>query len=1609
MKTVMENASLGNNMDLEPFDGELDTPVTKVTNNNIKQFAGIGVDGIPTDKVKHEFSNDAQIQSEIQSLKGGVQHTDLEPFSGKLDSEFEPFTGTLDHENSSFKSGTAFKDTKDLIPSLHDISSTWDTLKKQWANRHNTPMTPADITKMMKDEHAAGTGVIDALGSIPAMLGGAAHGVYEGIKERDATKGLSTAKDTMGKLLPSSLFGNKEDQSLEGYKAAMAPFTGMSDVVNAIPKGYGEILDAAGAHKTAAQVSDAGELALMGAMGFAGTRAGLKAFKRAEAAKMDLADLGKEQEAILNTPKPEVPLPDLNMDDVAPMIHDKDPLSLNPTETPLPELNLWDGSQTKGLPPLEEPQAAAPFNTEIAPVLEDPLGPEATARRTQMDTEGRYQEQNDFNNHPEDTTTSIAMKKAQEEAAYAQHEAEKQQQINDTHQLRDQVKEVQQTAMEAERQLDFARRAGEIDYKHLEDSGDKSIMDAANTDKLTSYLRDGNLSGALAHIADVHTNPMYRGLAKWLGDRVGGINVKLHDESVLQHGDRDVTGYYDSSTNTLGLSGRGAASPHTLLHEVIHSLTSDFLNTHANHPLTMGLRSIFQQAAKTKGSEKFQSIGNIKEFAAEAMSNPKYQEFLKGITLDKRNLFSRFVDSVKSMLGMKVPKLGTAFDHAIDLSKQVAELSNEPVRAEMVQRFKDAGVPNHLIDLMATNKVERDLAKTGPNTEIAQAISKMSGAAQALKDFIPAKFTTEQLIEQMKTEPDISGSLAKRAVDRFTSGGLYQSLKHPNNTLIKKTYESIGEASDRAQSQIDNYVHPLLDSIRGLDKTEKADAHVLRMIMDAEQIPLDAAELAKRGASEAMIKYMTQQDTAMKAVFKALNDSREAAGKKPIDPRLGYAVTKMTGDFRKSVFKDKILEDGTVEREFIGNIGSNYRGMDKGPLSFGLAKIEAAITAAHPEWIIGEEKYLGRGAKRDNNGSRQAAYNEALQIISEDSPHVQELAKTLSDSYTSDAYAYMNAKKHTMAKKGTFGGEGRKAWEEMSNNADDFFKAEVQYAETIFKWSELSKSVQELKPLLSEAEVSQRNAKKWSDAYIEKALGNNPSEMGKALDKVFGSIADATGIGATPLSSIGRISKSFTNTVFLSFNHMYNAINALQPLQGMPIVKALLESRGVKSNFDLGTGYSYLFEGSMTAMRDKLGDSVLGKSSEFEKQINNYGKEHHVFGNELLDRSNQVSKNASYYGAKAADFMSNTIESGTNRVVFSGISHMLNDGGMKVHEGLFETAFKLTKLIMHDYRAHESSMIWQDLGPISSLSKNLTKYKMGQISQLNMMAREIPTHGSYRPLAVSLISQIAFAGVLGTIAFNEADALVHMISNRMGKPFSLRKWVLDNASDMASFGLPNLMGMDMHARTGSPDIIPNGVGDAFFPGMSKIMDTGNAALNLANDPSTMNAKRLVREVTPGMVNGMLDRKWFSTTNNKGEEMSVNRKPSDYHPTQAGVIRSERDKQLKSWGIMGSNESKKSMLLFENQKLAGDYADKRKADIKSLVDTYFNNGKVLTKEDIEPIRDRYLKHEGDPKQFAGDILKGEFALNVDAETRRKIQSASSGVTGLRQFERFKGNQ
>jgi len=293
-------------------------------------------------------------------------------------------------------------------------------------------------------------------------------------------------------------------------------------------------------------------------------------------------------------------------------------------------------------------------------------------------------------------------------------------------------------------------------------------------------------------------------------------------------------------------------------------------------------------------------------------------------------------------------------------------------------------------------------------------------------------------------------------------------------------------------------------------------------------------------------------------------------------------------------------------------------------------------------------------------------------------------------------------------------------------------------------------------------------------------------------------------------------------------------------------------------------------------------------------------------------------------------------------------------------------------------------------------------YKHNEYSRLAMLANEIGRSRTASPLLTNIASSIAFAGVMGTIAYSEADALVKFITAKMGKPTSVTKILLDNPDipDGVKYGFGSSIGVDFSSRLGTGPLVPQHAIDAVMPGAGKLVNIGSAAYDAATVPSEFNTKNLVREALPNSVGGVLDRAWFSKPKGDGEELALSR--STGKPT---ATRNSTDQVYKSWGFTGLNEAKQKSKNFEEAQINKVYADKQKAAIDYATKAYNITGKVPA-----DFATKYVKAQGDPAKFESMLNKMVLEGAIDQHTAQMLYNASSNsVTSAHKLLRLVGKE
>jgi hypothetical protein len=864
-----------------------------------------------------------------------------------------------------------------------------------------------------------------------------------------------------------------------------------------------------------------------------------------------------------------------------------------------------------------------------------------------------------------------------------------------------------------------------------------------------------------------------------------------------------------------------------------------------------------------------------------------------------------------------------------------------------------------------------------------------------LQEAAPSHWTVDQAMDFIKKAQDLNQNTFQNLMNFLTKGGQYLALK-THNPLIRFVVERFLTQDRLAKASVRDWIYDketgLAAAMRRMTDSEQATVWNLVDLADLHQKPIDLTKMATRGLNAAQVKFIEMHRKAMDYALQQINKARANAGLDPVSPRVAYAAFRATGDFR-AVVRDQ--KGGNV----VGVISSNFRPrlnalkekmLDKG-------------------FYVDEPKYFG-GMPRER-GSANEAFMHAIEVLADKDPKVADFVDVLNQIRTSEINNFLNMKRHTMAKKGVFGMEGRKFWEDAEQNAHDGLQAQLNYLEGAIKWGHLSEAFRDAKAVIDHADSAHMPmARKWAERYTYHALGFNPSEVGRAVEDTIARMFKEMGVGY----SIGRTTMAkaryLTNSLLLTMNPRFWYTNVVQPLMAMPGMKADLIARGLDAGFDFGTGYTYIAQAANTAVR--INAKVDGMTP-FEKALDTYARKYHVYGSDMVEHSNRVRKDAGYYIDQMNDVFAGTIESATRRVMFNSFAHMLQENGMSIKNGLFEAAHNLTDMSMNNYSSLERPQMYNSLGPVGDLAVNLKSYTHNELSRVALFVRDSKEFSSIRPIAADLLARFAFGGVMGMLGYDTVDALFHMISKMTGHPMSLSNLVF-RASEGAnkimydktggkvdspylmSNGIHSLIGIDMSRSLGLTDVVPNSVGEALFPGGSKLAQGASSLYDLTSLPgsngsgmSEMNLKRAALANSPVFLQGYLNNKFF--TRGEGDNR-VALRPRDL---KVQAFRDDHDYAAKSIGFSGLNESVQRQKNFNVERMSRDYADLRQGPLNSMRDTLFSN-KGLDPKDVSD----YIKYRGNVMTLIGDLQRYAEEQRLTPEQLAYMKASASSAVGAK---------
>jgi len=877
--------------------------------------------------------------------------------------------------------------------------------------------------------------------------------------------------------------------------------------------------------------------------------------------------------------------------------------------------------------------------------------------------------------------------------------------------------------------------------------------------------------------------------------------------------------------------------------------------------------------------------------------------------------------------------------------------------------------------------------------------SDIPGIKEAGRDIGNALIrTADEAISLAKSTSDVSQNAIQRGFNALTKGGTYLKGR-VDNPVVHFAVDKFIEAEGLARGEINQKLgQEYLGTLRSLSKDEYKAAFDLLNAADLNKKTITPEFMQKHGLPPKLQEFLTTHQKMMDDVVTKINNARKAAGKDPITAREAYSAMSMSGDYRKVVYK---TIDGV--RTVVGVVGADRA---KGKVGWTLDKIEQHLKQKDPTLEFGpvQDVTASRGSSK---GTPHEAFSDALKTLGEDNPHVAALLETLREVAKDDPSNYMGMQKHTMQKKGVWGMEGRKPWETEANNATQFFDNQVKYIESAYNWSHLAEAAKEVNTVLRDKDVITKhpNAIALSEKYMQNALGLNPSRLGRGIDEVFSAAGNALFNMPSAFQKTVSTSRSIANTMMLSLNESFLAIQAIQGPAGIPAMAAFLRGRGLAPKTTLLTqGLDYFVQANKTLVADKAGREL----SAVDRGAISYAKKNHIYATDMVEHNTSTQANAKYYTSKVLHAPAAIIETVTRAQTFLTFVKMMDDAGVKPKDGLYEQAQRFTDQVMNNYSAMEKPPVYQALGQIGSMAYNLKSFAHNELSRWSMLAREIPATGNAMPLLTQMATTIAIAGVMGLPFYSQFEELYDYITKKMGTPRSLTLDVIKMSENLAkeygnnydmfknaiSHGLPTLLGADISKRVGLSDVLPSNLSDAAFAGGSKLTGTVGALGSAIVNPDEGHLKAAAVAAAPNMLAAPLKSAWY--TDEKGVYSTDPDKKRELITEINGT-----DRLLKKIGITGINESVKRTKDYQLKQVEKAYQDIRdKAMVQISYD--LSNGTPITPETIDKY---FVDGQGDPSSFGASINDIAMKLNIPRDTLAMINNAaSSSITKAQALNR-----
>lgn len=1045
--------------------------------------------------------------------------------------------------------------------------------------------------------------------------------------------------------------------------------------------------------------------------------------------------------------------------------------------------------------------------------------------------------------------------------------------------------------------------------------------------------------------------------------------------------DGGILGDMDSQANVIRLlADSPLTAALTLMHEGVHAATVRAVVTQDH--LRSATETMMQGLLRADPTLKHEyGFTNVKEFLAEAMTNPKLQERLMNMdatglsALEGRTIWQKFIDMIRQALGLENTKqVQNALDEAMRLGSTV-----------MAEQYMGAGSPEHMRNYEATLK--------GNPSQTNIPVSAMDIGPQQRPDTIqnptsPAKIQEKENARLIAKKLPSSGKLDQlsavstpeeakvlaantgwkdNAPDTFGrkagSGANYHAYD-TNNPLIKFA----NTMQRRIRSETNQFVRDHIAGPDGfvpawnkLSGVEQADAVKALRAADRAETKITPALAREMGLNEKQMKYIDAFYKAGDASHAAWNKGRAELGLEPVKYREGYVPSVWAGSYRS-------LMTTADDIPVVIAVDSKIQ----------LEEAKRYMQLKYPDATFVDEprKALGGVGRQIDVFS---GMNDVVQLLAKNDPRFAEVQAAVDASAKKSGDQLFGMQHHRKDKYGVRGSLGDAEYRSEAQNAQDFHKAMTQYFEQAAQHHAMQVPVHDLKMMIGDPNIPMPKTKRYLNEYVRNMEGK-ASDMGNALNTILDSGFELFGQGSGRALGVTSEVKNQMSRLFMGWgNYVFTLQQFLQIGQtGVPMMVAMAEQLGVNP---AGVPKSAVL--GMTNFAKALMADAKGVKADIPAHMQaayKYAQDHGMLDFTEMEHDYQSQKGPVGRAIdKVADFNMMVGEKYTRTPVFMGFVDIMTKAGMPLAEALTK-AENATYLSMFDYHNFERPMAYQQLGVPGKFAGALTTYKHGFVGNQVQLAK----NWKKNPMALgaTLASSLLLSGLTGLPFYDDIDDAFGFITNQMGKRENIRNALMKNFPEWAKTGIvSSALDINAYSKFSASNMLPDQVATTLSPQLS-------AAGKIVSDiwDTTQNRDRqafgnLLYDLAPnGPLKGLVEDNFFRGNNgmlmdNKGD---------------AKYMRDEGEWLLrKSTGLRSLREARAAEIEFKGGQR--DRADE--AALKDLGNkvTRQIKGRYLDQESFTDIAQKYKERGGDVESILPTDKKLEDIgtnQNVTPADRRK---------------------